>query len=479
LQDFSPLELPSMNTSTDDWRAKYLESLRTLESEEQRFRATESILKRLTGRLCIACLGLSPKLDKEIKKLQTLVRRENAATSELEEMMTPLSDAVIALDDKPGNTESAAQKAPVETVPSSAASTPGTQNQTIPDESNIRAAFSTLLSDLKRDPELSKAAEALDSKLSDALTLDRMSPLLASLTDIVGQRIARIENARREAEALLEQLVGRLDEISKYIVEQSQTHNDAMASSESLNSQLTGEIKAMSSTIEASSDLKQIRDFVRNKLESIGRHLFEFRQRESERVSVMRARNDEMQKRVTELEAEANKLQTQLQAEQQVSMVDALTKIPNRLAYDKRITQELQRWKRFGHPVCIAVWDVDHFKKVNDTYGHRAGDRVLCSVADHLSKNARSTDFVARYGGEEFVMLLAGTNVTNALQLVDKLRTAIGKLGFHYSGQPVSITISCGLTELKTGDTPDAAFERADKALYAAKKEGRNRCISG
>lgn len=472
-----------MNTSPDEWRTKYLDSLRNLETEEQRFRATEAILKRLTGRLCIACLGLSPKLDAEIKKLQALVRRDNVATADLEAMMTPLSDAVVALDDKPvaarPEVVSVAPPSPAPIVPSTPFNDSRSDSRAVPDEQNIRAAFATLLADLKRDPQLSRGADELDAKLSESLTPDRMSSILASMTDIIGQRIARLEGARRDAESLLEQLVGRLDEISKYIVEQSQTHNDAMASNESLNTQLTGEIKAMSSTIESSSDLKQIRDFVRNKLESIGRHLFEFRRRESERVSAMRTRNDQMQKRVTELEAEAHKLQTQLQAEQQVSLVDALTKVPNRLAYDKRITQELQRWQRFGHPVCIAVWDVDHFKKVNDTFGHRAGDRVLCSVAEHLSKNARSTDFVARYGGEEFVMLLAGANIVNALPLVDKLRIAIGKLGFHYSGQPVSITISCGITELKSGDTAEIAFERADKALYTAKKEGRNRCISG
>jgi diguanylate cyclase len=141
--------------------------------------------------------------------------------------------------------------------------------------------------------------------------------------------------------------------------------------------------------------------------------------------------------------------------------------------------QELQRWQRFGHPVCVAVWDVDHFKRINDTYGHRAGDRVLCSVADYLKNHSRSTDFVARYGGEEFVMILTGTQINNAMPLLEKTRIAIGKLGFHYSGEPVSITVSCGVTELKQGDSAETVFERADKALYQAKNNGRNQCVSG
>jgi len=103
---------------------------------------------------------------------------------------------------------------------------------------------------------------------------------------------------------------------------------------------------------------------------------------------------------------------------------------------------------------------------------------VLCSVADYLTNHARSTDFIGRYGGEEFVIILAGTQIANALPLLEKIRTAIGKLGFHYSGQPVSVTVSCGVTELQKGDSADSAFERADKALYQAKNAGRNQCCS-
>jgi diguanylate cyclase len=125
------------------------------------------------------------------------------------------------------------------------------------------------------------------------------------------------------------------------------------------------------------------------------------------------------------------------------------------------------------------VWDVDHFKRINDTYGHRAGDRVLRAVADCLSGSIRGTDFLARYGGEEFVMILPGTKLEDALRVIDDMRVAVSKIGFHFRGNPVSITISSGITVLADADSAGSAFERADKALYNAKESGRNRCVSG
>jgi diguanylate cyclase len=181
---------------------------------------------------------------------------------------------------------------------------------------------------------------------------------------------------------------------------------------------------------------------------------------------------------MAELEAEASRLHNQLKDEQRTASLDVLTKIPNRAAYDKRIEEELKRWQRFKQPTCLAAWDIDHFKRINDTYGHRAGDGVLRAVAECLSDRIRGTDFVARYGGEEFVMILAGTKLDDAVRLIDLIRIAVSKLKLHFRGTPLALTISTGVTALQPGDSAGSAFERADKALYQAKERGRNCCVS-
>lgn len=443
-------------TDSENWRKKYFDSLSSLETEQQQFHAMEATLKRLAGRLCSAALGQSPRLDEQIRKLQTALRRE-ASADELEQITPALTDAIQCLD----HSVAAPPAAPVSI-----------------DDERIRAILSALLVELRRDAELITHADILDSKLATAITAAQLPEILSLLTDMVGQRIKRIEGAKQEIEALLSQMVGKLDQIGQFVTDQNQTQSESQASSETLNLQLVGEIKAMGESVESTGDLQQIRRQVRSRLDSIDRHLQEFRQREATLAGAMRVRNEQMRARIVELEAEAKRLHSQVKDEQRLSTLDALTRIPNRLAYEKRIEEELQRWRRFKQPACVAVWDVDHFKRINDAYGHRAGDRVLRAVAECLADRIRGTDFIARYGGEEFVMILPGSKVDDAARVIEEMRAAIARIGFHFRGAPVSITMSIGVTALLAGDSSDAAFDRADKALYQAKEKGRDRCVS-
>ncbi len=452
-----------MKTVTEtDWRKKYFDNLEALEREQKEFRALEAALKRIAGRLCTAALGQSPRLDEQIKRLQTAIRRE-VSIEELDELTPALSEAIQSLDDS---------VAPLP-IPQQTPAAPAAHA-----DDRVRALLAALLSELRRDPELVARADELDARLTDAMTPDQMFEVLSALNEMVTQRIQRIEAAKQEIEVLLSHMVGKLDEIGQFVAEQTQSQSQSQASSETLNVQLAGEMKAMGESVEASSDLQQMRLQVRSRLDSIERHLQAFREREATLADAMRVRNDQMRARIAELESEAKRLHTQLKDEQRLSTLDALTQIPNRLAYETRMDEEMKRWQRFKQPTCIAVWDVDHFKRINDTYGHRAGDRVLRVVAECLAKRVRSTDFIARYGGEEFVGIFPGTTLESAIRVMDELRLAISKIGFHFRGTPISITASSGITALLPGDSPGAAFDRADKALYQAKEQGRNRCVS-
>ena len=154
-----------------------------------------------------------------------------------------------------------------------------------------------------------------------------------------------------------------------------------------------------------------------------------------------------------------------------------MTGLPNREAYNQRAYTEMQRFKRYGRPLSLAVCDVDHFKRINDTYGHQAGDKVLKMLAKVLRTRLREVDFIARYGGEEFVILLPETETANALHVLDKIRSGIGNTPFRFKDEPVTITISFGISACLEGEMIEQSFARADQALYDAKKQGRNRCI--
>jgi len=150
------------------------------------------------------------------------------------------------------------------------------------------------------------------------------------------------------------------------------------------------------------------------------------------------------------------------------------------MAYEERSEQEYARWKRYRAPLSLIVVDIDFFKKINDNFGHVAGDKVLKTIAQLMDESVRETDFLARYGGEEFVIIMTDTGADDALNVADKLRVAVENCGFHYRGESVPITISCGIAEFKNkNDTTGSVFERADVALYKAKDSGRNRCEKG
>jgi diguanylate cyclase (GGDEF)-like protein/hemerythrin-like metal-binding protein len=154
---------------------------------------------------------------------------------------------------------------------------------------------------------------------------------------------------------------------------------------------------------------------------------------------------------------------------------DALTGVLNRLGFEAVLAKELERSRRYGQPLSVVMLDLDHFKRVNDTWGHGAGDQVLVGVTRILETNVRDSDSIGRLGGEEFVVLAPATAGRGAVQLAEKLRALVGETPL---GEPGIVTGSFGVAELRPGETGEALLHRADQALYAAKSGGRNRVTS-
>jgi diguanylate cyclase (GGDEF)-like protein len=158
---------------------------------------------------------------------------------------------------------------------------------------------------------------------------------------------------------------------------------------------------------------------------------------------------------------------------------DALTGLANRRAFDEQLEQLLAHADRFGHSVSLILADVDHFKTVNDTWGHETGDLVLKSIAGTLSEGVRAVDVCARFGGEEIAILLPQTSLLGASELADRLRKAVGARPIMAAGNEIPVTISCGVSCYPEGVlTKEALFAAADRALYEAKNSGRNRVKS-
>ena len=164
-----------------------------------------------------------------------------------------------------------------------------------------------------------------------------------------------------------------------------------------------------------------------------------------------------------------------------MAFTDPLTGVYNRRYMSAHLDRKIMEIATAEKPVSVILFDIDHFKAINDTYGHGPGDQVLKQLAARVSNNLRSFDLVARYGGEEFVVIMPDTNAEIALRVADRLRAHVAEQTFQVEGleTPLEVTVSMGVTTaLDPSETADTILERADRALYQAKSEGRNRAIS-
>jgi len=174
---------------------------------------------------------------------------------------------------------------------------------------------------------------------------------------------------------------------------------------------------------------------------------------------------------------EADQLRAELEAQRREAMIDPLTGLFNRRAMAEHLEQ---LWENPDNTLSVLMLDIDHFKRVNDTYGHAIGDIVIRNVADNLRKSVRGEDVVVRYGGEEFLVLLPNTPLKDAVTVAESIRKRIEALRLVRKSDNFSLdpfTISLGVAQRRAGDEHDSLIERADKALYSAKTSGRNRVM--
>lgn len=184
---------------------------------------------------------------------------------------------------------------------------------------------------------------------------------------------------------------------------------------------------------------------------------------------------DRLRRNHAEIMAAHEAMQQQNQVLETLSITDSLTGLYNRNKLDAILTDQLARFKRTHRPFALLMLDIDHFKTLNDTYGHITGDKILAKVAQILLQSIRSIDYAARYGGDEFIIILVETYIDQAVKTAERIRAHVENLTYGAGKSAISITVSIGVVECQPNDsTTTAVFSRADNALYEAKRAGRN-----
>ena len=426
-----------------------------MEAEELRWRNIEQVLRKLVGRLCAAGMGVNPQLDDELIALAAANRR-NADADELARLAESLTTTVVAVD----------AESPVPTI-----TFPATDTQT-------RLAVKTLLEHLAAADPGDSIAPALIGELAAVKNAAALAGIIARAADLVRLHGEALQTERLRAAEILAEVTKRLDEMARYLSDSHHANRSHFEDTQSYSDSVMSQVRELSNEVSSATELGVLQSQVHTRLERVEQHVSSFRAREEFRLLEVNGRAERMRARIAELEQETSELHSRLDSEKQGARIDPLTGIANRKSFEERFAQEIAGKPRAELAMVMLLWDLDNFKIVNDSYGHRAGDRVLQSVAACFMAAVRGNDFVARIGGEEFVMLLSGTKMAQAMLIANQVRSAVEALRFHFRGTPVRVTVSCGLTELQENDLAGAAFDRADAALYRAKNNGKNLCVA-
>lgn len=333
--------------------------------------------------------------------------------------------------------------------------------------------------------------EELDSGLVESVKVAGLHNLLESIDslpdlgflykqtfDVLGRRVVEKNEFIVELSGLIETVMHKLAELSLDLKQEGINEVDAIKDRWRLTELMGGQINTLQDSVLQTESLSTLKSLLTEQLGEFNQTVTDFAELEEHRANEAEEYALSVANRLKKLESEAEELKLSLLQAHEEALIDVLTGVANRRAFDERIRLEFERWKRNKEPLVLAVLDIDRFKKINDTYGHSVGDKVLCTISQLINKQVRNSDFFGRVGGEEFAVIFTGSDVDNAIKRLNQFRTSVEDCKFGYQGKRLTITLSAGCALFADEDTPDSVYKRADQALYRAKESGRNKCLS-
>lgn len=345
--------------------------------------------------------------------------------------------------------------------------------------SKVNESLQQLLNHLSIPNDLDVKREHIKKNLDKKLTGEGLSDVIDELTELV---VDAFNVEQNRFKGFLQQLSNQLRDFEVYLKTTSDNQKQASKESRQLEhgiqdnlSQISDNINEMKNHFDNPNTIEELTVKVKQGLGIIGDRLKEYRENEQKREIEHQKQLMVLQERLSESEQNAEEIKSILSFQKYRINHDSLTGLPNRDCYDEHIVDSMQSWKKNSNEFSMAIGDIDHFKRINDNFGHLAGDKVLKKVATILKSSIRSSDFIARIGGEEFVLIFEHTSSKAALTILEKLRKLIEDCQFFHKEVKVQVSISFGLTTIKSEDDIESFFTRADKALYKAKDDGRNR----
>lgn len=431
--------------------------------------------------------GLPDDLRRKLRRLlaQTQSTKESLTQytpllSQLLELYNiVLHSKVDILNSTPSGTLNSIPNDSSSTVTQQAIQQPTQSNLALNDKSSavnsvLIEQISTCLGKLHLSTQHTQELLAINKKLLKDTTNDDVLQRFIEIFDVI---VADLQNERNSAKSFLNTLSETLTTVQNAVKKTLSTCKKAQHTNDEINEKLQQQLLDISGTVKKALSSDQVKVDINGKLSSIALTLEKKTKFEQQNQQALSNQLNEMAKKVEKLEEQSQKFEEKLAEQQRKSMHDALTKLSNRAAFDEYFTQSMVRFHHKPFDLALAVIDIDDFKRINDTYGHTAGDKTLQVIANTIQKKVSNDAFVARYGGEEFVVIYTRQKETALLKELNLINQCIARLPFKFKNNKVSITLSIGATYITKEDNIHTAFERADEAMYKAKAQGKNQII--
>ena len=343
------------------------------------------------------------------------------------------------------------------------------------DLKTMSAELEKFLSQKNENAEENALVELLNFALEPSITKE-LGEELSIIRNVLKQNPQSL-NSKEFQEKIKTFVDRRIEEDRTEIIEKVGSLNNILQSIGERISDIAASSKSSSAKVQSiKNDLKNV-NLNANSIDHVKSMLIEIAGALEIESKELGLEMNSKQATISELQNKVISLEKELEAAKLESKEDFLTKVATKRALMSEIQRIEEAYKRYGTDYSICFVDIDFFKKINDTYGHEAGDVILSAVAQVLKKNARKVDFVGRYGGEEFVILLPSTSLKDGVRFGEKLRSMIENFKFIYKNERIKVTISSGVATRSANLSDTMTLEGADKMLYLSKEGGRNQVM--
>lgn len=341
----------------------------------------------------------------------------------------------------------------------------------------LQSIFSGLIAEFDHDfgEEYSVRLARLRDEIEKSTRVEDLTRLKDDIL-AVAQGYNRIINEERVMVTdFISEIGDGLLEVERQYLDSITQTGHSQTENTKFNSLIENHVEDMKKSAQLSTTLAEFRGLVMSRLASIRTALEEKRRSEALRQERLKEEMESLNQNLQKMKKEVDEVHEKRKALEKEVLVDHLTGVANRRALRERMKNELYRYQRYGHFFSMLLFDIDHFKTINDKYGHWAGDKCLKEIIKRVRPILRETDFPARWGGDEFVVIFPGTDLDSAMSVAERIRKLIENTRFVYHKQEIGLTVSVGVTEIQESDsTQEMVFNRVDKAMYKSKKKGRN-----